>query len=279
MPKVVAVMRLMAYDWPMTSTGETARPSRGPAARLAVGLCAVALLLSTGACSKAGGSAMAERVAADSRPAAPAPVTAPVTAQPPAALPTDLPMPTPTTASPTGDVPLLVGGRVTAVRAGLSFEVPAGWQAFDPSRAMRAGAAALPQAAKDLAAQSGLTVDEYLQRVGSAMEVMVMGRLVRGAADNISVIPTPGRQLPTPDDLRAQLESVGARVVRVDRTTTPVGPAVVAESRLPVGTFVTNTRSVAVEHGGHVTYLTVTATTRASAESLLAQMLASLRPA
>jgi hypothetical protein len=275
MPKVVAVMRLMAYDWPMTSTGETARRSRGPAARLAVGLCALALLLSAGACSKAGGSAMAGRVAADSRPAAPAPVTA----QPPAGLPTDLPIPTPTTASPTGDVPLLVGGRVTAVRAGLSFEVPAGWQAFDPSRAMRAGAAALPQAAKDLAAQSGLTVDEYLQRVGSAMEVMVMGRLVRGAADNISVIPTPGRQLPTPEDLRAQLESVGARVVRVDRTTTPVGPAVVAESRLPVGTFVTNTRSVAVEHGGHVTYLTVTATTRASAESLLARMLASLRPA
>ena len=86
-------------------------------------------------------------------------------------------------------------------------------------------------------------------------------------------------QLLTPDELRSQLESVGARVVRVDRTTTPIGPAIVAESRLPMGSFVTHTRSVAVEHAGHVSFLTVTATTGAGADSLLREMLASLRPA
>ena len=186
-------------------------------------------------------------------------------------------MPTAPTTAATAGVPLLVGRRVTAVRAGLSFEVPPGWQAFDPSRAMRAGGAALPDQAKDLAARSGLSVDEYLQRVGSAMEVMVMGP--RGSADNISVIPTPVSQLLTPDELRAQLESVGASVVRVDRVTTPLGPAVVAESSLPMGSFVTHTRSVAVEHAGHVSFLTVTATTGAAADALLREMLASLRPA
>jgi hypothetical protein len=173
--------------------------------------------------------------------------------------------------------PLLVGRRVTAARAGLSFEVPAGWQALDPSAAMGAGAAALPDAAKELAASSGLSVDEYLQRIGTAIEVMVMGRPVRGSGDNISVIPTPLAHLPTADDLRSQLEAVGASVTRVDRTTTPIGPAIVVASRLPIGTFTTHTRSVAVRHDGHVTYLTVTATTRSGADSLLRYMLASLR--
>ncbi|WP_344254823.1 hypothetical protein [Terrabacter carboxydivorans] len=269
----------------MTSTGERTRHPRAAARRLAVGVCSVGLLLSIGACSKDGGSAMAARVAADAGPVTGVPAAAgPVPGSstgPATGVPTDLPAATttPSSAPATGDTPILVGRRVTAARAGLSFEVPAGWQAFDPSRVTRASAAALPQAAKDLAANSGLSVEEYLKQVGRAIEVMVMGPVTRGAADNISVIPTPASRLPTEDDLRAQLESVGAKVVRVDRTTTPLGPAIVAESRLPMATFVTHTRSVAVEHDGLVTFLTVTATTRASAESLLRQMLATLRPA
>jgi hypothetical protein len=267
----------MPYDLRMTSTGEPAGSSRGRPLRLAVGVCSVLLLLSTTACSKAGGSALAARVGEGSTPAPPASVAA--RTQPSTKPTTDLSAASPTTPpSPAATgVPLLVGRRVTAVRAGLSFEVPAGWQAFEPSRALRAGGAALPDQAKDLAARSGLSVEEYLQRVGSAMEVMVMGP--RGTADNISVIPTPVSQLLTPDELRAQLESVGANVVRVDRVTTPLGPAIVAESRLPMGSFVTHTRSLAVEHAGHVSFLTVTATTGASADSLLRELLASLRPA
>lgn len=268
----------MPYDLRMTSTGEPAGSSRGPALRLAVGVCSVLLLLSTTACSKAGGSALAARAGLAPSPPSPSRVissSGSVPVQPTGPPSADGMSTAPTTAATAG-IPLLVGHRVTAVRAGLSFEVPAGWQAFDPSRALRAGGAALPDQAKDLAARSGLSVDEYLQRVGSAMEVMVMGP--RGSADNISVIPTPVSQLLTPDELRSQLESVGASVVRVDRVTTPLGPAIVAESRLPMGSFVTHTRSVAVEHAGHVTFLTVTATTRASAEALLRQMLATLKP-
>lgn len=267
----------MPYDLRMTSTGEPAGSSRGRALRLAVGVCSVLLLLSTAACSKAGGSALAARAGTAPSPPSPSRVisSGPVSVQPTASPSADGTSTAPTTPATAG-VPLLVGRRVTAVQAGLSFEVPAGWQAFDPSRALRAGGAALPDQAKDLAARSGLSVDEYLQRVGSAMEVMVMGP--RGTADNISVIPTPVSQLLTPDELRAQLESVGANVVRVDRVTTPLGPAIVAESRLPMGSFVTHTRSLAVEHAGHVSFLTVTATTEASADSLLRGMLASLRP-
>lgn len=267
----------MPYDLRMTSTGEPAGSSRGRALRLAVGVCSVLLLLSTAACSKAGGSALAAPAGTAPSPPAPSRVisSGPVSVQPTASPSADGMSTAPTTPATAG-VPLLVGRRVTAVQAGLSFEVPAGWQAFDPSRALRAGGAALPDQAKDLAARSGLSVDEYLQRVGSAMEVMVMGP--RGTADNISVIPTPVSQLLSPDELRAQLESVGANVVRVDRVTTPLGPAIVAESRLPMGSFVTHTRSLAVEHAGHVSFLTVTATTEASADSLLREMLASLRP-
>jgi hypothetical protein len=269
----------MPYDLRMTSTGEPAGSSRGPALRLAVGVCSVLLLLSTTACSKAGGSAMAARVGLSPSPVSPARAissSGPASVPPRTSPSADGTSTAPTTAGTAG-VPLVVGRRVTAVRAGLSFEVPPGWQAFDPSRALRAGGAALPDQAKDLAARSGLSVDEYLQRVGTAMEVMVMGP--RGTADNISVIPTPVPQLPTPDELRVQLESVGANVVRVDRVTTPLGPAIVADSRLPMGSFATHTRSVAVEHAGHVSFLTVTATTGAAADSLLREMLASLRPA
>ena len=122
---------------------------------------------------------MAARAGEGSTPKPPA--SAPAKAQPSTKPTADLSAASPTTPpSPAATgVPLLVGRRVTAVRAGLSFEVPAGWQAFDPSRALRAGGAALPDQAKDLAARSGLSVDEYLQRVGSAMEVMVMAPRVR----------------------------------------------------------------------------------------------------
>ncbi|WP_147066103.1 hypothetical protein [Terrabacter aerolatus] len=267
----------------MTSTGDRARHAHGRTWRLAAGVCTAGLLLTVGACSKDGGSAMAARATADAGVGQAAASTRPTT-EPSTGVSTALPPdPSPATSTPSsptsGDVPLLVGRRVTAVRAGLSFEVPAGWQAFDPSRVTKASAAALPQAAKDLARNSGLTVEEYLKQVGKAIEVMVMGPVRVGSADNISVIPTPTDELPTETNLRAQLESVGAKVVRVTRTATPIGPAVVAESRLPMATFVTHTRSVAVEHGGIVTYLTVTATTRAGAESLLRQILTSLKPA
>jgi hypothetical protein len=265
----------MPYDWPMVATGESVRRVRGRLARVAVVVVSAAMVCAGAGCSKAGGSALAARAGEP-----PVPTSTGSSAGSSAGSSTASSEPTTPAARtvPTSsEAPLLVGRRVTAARAGLSFEVPAGWQALDPSAAMSAGAAALPDAAKELAASSGLSVDEYLQRIGTAIEVMVMGRPVRGSADNISVIPTPLTQLPTADDLRSQLEAVGASVTRVDRTTTPIGPAIVVASRLPIGTFTTHTRSVAVRHGGHVTYLTVTATTRSRADSLLRDMLTSLR--
>lgn len=260
----------MPYDWPMVATGESVRRVRGGLARVAVVVVSAAMVCAGAGCSKAGGSALAARAGEPSVPTSTASAVSSMASSEPTT-------PAARTVPTSSAAPLLVGRRVTAARAGLSFEVPAGWQALDPSAAMGAGAAALPDAAKELAASSGLSVDEYLQRIGTAIEVMVMGRPVRGSADNISVIPTPLAQLPTADDLRSQLEAVEASVTRVDRTTTPIGTAIVVASRLPMGTFTTHTRSVAVRHDGHVTYLTVTATTRSGADSLLRDMLASLR--
>lgn len=271
----------------MVSTGErvsarrAGRPAggggsgRGRGSR-SVSVLGVVLALCVSGCAKDGGSAFTSpRAASASVPSAAAlssaapsdPATAPATGATPATA----------TSDPAG--PVIVGGRVTARRAGLSFEVPDGWQAIDPSTATRAGASVLPDSFRTLAEQSGMTADEFMLRVGTAMDVMVMGRPRHGFADNVSVIPTPGTRLPSAADLRSQLELAGASVDRVDRTTTAVGEALVARSRVPLATMIVASRSLAVELDGQVTFITVSASDWDTADAIADGILRTLRRA
>ncbi|WP_020143248.1 hypothetical protein [Terracoccus sp. 273MFTsu3.1] len=170
------------------------------------------LALSVSGCAKDGGSAFTVPRAGSQPGPSTAEVTSPARTDPTATSPsTATSAATVATATPNPAAPVVVAGRVTARRAGLSFEVPDGWQAVDPSAATRAGASVLPDSFRTLAEQSGMTADEFMRRIGTAMDVMVMGRPRRGFADNVSVIPTPGTRLPSPADLRSQLELAGLR--------------------------------------------------------------------
>ncbi|KRC91977.1 hypothetical protein ASE25_00900 [Terrabacter sp. Root85] len=240
----------------------------------------VVLALSVSGCAKDGGSAFTLPQAGS--PAGPS--TGDLTSR----APTDPGPTTPSPATPAATVatatsdpaaPVVVAGRVMARRAGLSFEVPDGWQAIDPSSATRAGASVLPDSFRTLAEQSGMTADEFMRRVGTAIDVMVMGRPRHGFADNVSVIPTPGTRLPSAADLRSQLELAGASVDRVDRTTTAVGEALVAKSRVPLATMIVASRSLAVQLDGHVTYITVSASDWDAADAIADGILRTLRRA
>ena len=171
---------------------------------------------------------------------------------------------------------VLVGRTVMARRAGLSFEAPDRWQAMDPSMMMSAGAEAVPEFLEKLAESSGVTVQELARQLGKAVEVFVMGPPAGGFAANITVVPSPLLQLPEPQQLRAEMEAAGATSVRTQERDTPLGPARVVSATLRVGSLAVASRSVVLEHDGHVTTITVSTTDPARSDALLDDVIASL---
>jgi hypothetical protein len=179
--------------------------------------------------------------------------------------------------SPTATSEKVLEGRtVMARRAGLSFEAPAGWQALDPGMMVSAGADAVPEFFDKLAESSGVTVQELARRLGKAVEVFVMGPPSGGFAANISVVPSPLVQLPEPGQLRAEMEAAGATSVRTQERNTPLGPARLVSATLRVGSLTVASRSVVLEHDGHVTMITVSTTDPARSDALLDDVIASL---
>jgi hypothetical protein len=180
------------------------------------------------------------------------------------------------TPSPTTNEKVLVGRTVMARRAGLSFEAPDGWQAMDPSMMLSAGADAVPEFFEKLAESSGVTVQELARQLAKAVEVFVMGPPAGGFAANITVVPSPLVQLPEPQQLRAEMEAAGATSVRTQERDTPLGPARVVSATLRVGSLAVASRSVVLEHDGHVTTITVSTTDPARSDALLDDVIASL---
>jgi hypothetical protein len=180
------------------------------------------------------------------------------------------------TPSPTTNEKVLVGRTVMARRAGLSFEAPDGWQAMDPSMMLSAGADAVPEFLEKLAESSGVTVQELARQLAKAVEVFVMGPPAGGFAANITVVPSPLVQLPEPQQLRAEMEAAGATSVRTQERDTPFGPARVVSATLRVGSLAVASRSVVLEHDGHVTTITVSTTDPARSDALLDDVIASL---
>lgn len=180
-------------------------------------------------------------------------------------------------ASPTTTSEKVLEGRtVMARRAGLSFEAPEGWQAMDPRTMVSAGAEAVPEPFEKLAEASGVTVEELAAQLGKAVEVFVMGPSSRGFAANITVVPSPLVQLPEPEQLRAEIEATGATTIQIRGRDTPVGPARVVSATLRVGSLAVASRSVVVEHDGHVTTITVSTTDPARSDALVDDVIASL---
>ena len=240
----------------MTSTGVTSS-WRALARRIGPFAAATLLVVPAAACSKTGAPT------AHTPTRATASSTAPSTSG-------DGSTPSPS-ASTEGKV--LENGRVMARRAGVSFAVPAGWQAVDPSRATKAGADAVPEYFASLAKQSGQSVEEFAATLAKTLELMVIGRPANGFAPNISVIPSALLYLPEDASLRSEMESVGATVSRIDHRTTTIGPAVVVRSTLPVGKIDVASRSVLIEHEGHVAIITVSAIEPAEADRIVESIL------
>lgn len=174
------------------------------------------------------------------------------------------------------DERVLEDGIVMARRSGLSFQAPEGWQAVDPGMAMSAGADAVPEFFEKLAESSGVSAAELAEQIGAAAEVFVMGPPSRGFAANITVVPSALLYLPEPDQLRAEMETVGATGVRVADRDTPIGPARVVSATLKVGPLTVASRPIVVEHDGHVTTITVSTNDPARSDALVADVIASL---
>ncbi|MEW1955739.1 hypothetical protein [Terrabacter sp. NPDC080008] len=269
----------------MVSTGENdgiaarvraGRRCRGGARWAAV--LVAALVLPLAGCAKEGrvDTAAPWGAAATSGPVLPPART--VTVMAPAVVSPTMQPTTPSPGASGAGRPVMVGHRVSARRAGVSFDVPDGWRAIDPALATSGGAPALPDSFRALAQQSGQTPEEFLKRIGTLMEVLVMAPPRHGFADNVSVIPTPVG-LPSAQELRDQLATAGAAVVSVQRLATPVGDALVAKSRLTIGTKVVSSRSIALEVSGRLTYITVSASDWSSADTIADGILRSLRRA
>lgn len=180
-------------------------------------------------------------------------------------------------ATPTStDEKVLENGIVRARRAGLSFAAPAGWQAVDPTMLMSVGADAVPDFFARLAKTSGVTVKQLADQIGRAADVVVLGPPARGFAPNISVVPSVLLYLPSADELRREMTSVGATGVLVRDRDTPIGRARVVSATLRVGTATVASRSIIVEHGGHVSTITVSSTGPARSDALVDDVIASL---
>jgi hypothetical protein len=252
----IAATFLLPYECRVDNTGEKyARAGWRAAVPLAVVLALVAPTVA--ACEK---GPVASAVASSGAPAATSPSAS--TTQ----------SPSPTTTSDK----VLEGRTVMARRAGLSFEAPDGWQAVDPAMMMSAGAEAVPEFFEQLAKASGVSVEKLAEQLGKAADVLVMARPSRGFAANITVVRSPLLQLPEPEQLRAELEAVGATSIRVQDRDTPVGPARVVTATLRVGSMNVASRPIVVEHGGHVTTITVSTTDPARSDALVNEVIASL---
>lgn len=113
-------------------------------------------------------------------------------------------------------------GTVTATKSGVTFDLPDGWQTFDPSKLAQSSEDA-PQALKDMAESSGTSVDQLLQGMAQSVDLMAVGESEAGFAENINVIPNP--QTMSEAQLKSSYEQQGGTVSETAEIDTALGAA------------------------------------------------------
>lgn len=113
-------------------------------------------------------------------------------------------------------------GTVTAKKSGVSFELPQGWETFDPNELLKDTSNA-PKGLEDMAKAQGVTVDQLLQNLAQSIDLMAMGESKNGFTDNVNVIPSP--QPVSASELKASYEQQGGTVTGTDEVKTSAGAA------------------------------------------------------
>lgn len=123
-------------------------------------------------------------------------------------------------------------GSVTATKSGLTFDVPDGWETIDPS-ALADKPEDAPESIKTMAEDAGMPVDQFLQNLSTAIDVLVMGEAEDGYAQNINVVAGPAAVDTT--QLKANLEQQNATITGTEEIKTEAGTTPMATYTMPVG--------------------------------------------
>ena len=174
-----------------------------------------------------------------------------------------------------GGTGTLEGNVATA--AGVSFEIPEGWEAVDPSD-LAAGAEGTSELA-DVADRLGLE-PEALQQQMAGVDLIVFSDDVDNPAfrDNVNVT-SPGGSVPSEDELAAQFESFNATIGEVTSSDTGVGEAITLTYTFPIQSLTVQGTAIVVEIDGEAVVITVSAAQASKAEEVSDDILDSLTEA
>ncbi|MBM6401239.1 hypothetical protein [Phycicoccus sonneratiae] len=155
---------------------------------------------------------------------------------------------------------------VRAERSGLRFAVPEAWEVADVATVLEAGVD------EDLAAMAErMNVPaSQLRAAARTIDVSAFGPSVDGFAPNVNVQGLPVEEVPSAAQLRLVTSMIGGTVESVDDVPTPVGPGRVSRYRAEIGGRSVVGRQLGIEGPSGVVLVTVTATTAAGADDVLA---------
>lgn len=138
---------------------------------------------------------------------------------------------------------------------GVAFEVPIGFTSFDPEKVMSAGEDSAQF--QEVVDQLGVSKEQFRQ-LYSKMALMVLSPVsaASGFANNINVTALDG-VMPSEDQLRDQLETIGLTVDDVDTTDTDTGDALVSRYHGDIGAADVKGANVLVALAGKVVTITV----------------------
>lgn len=163
---------------------------------------------------------------------------------------------------------------VSSARAGLSFAVPAGYDAQDPAVLAQLDESQLPPEMTDLAATQGMTAKEMLTRTAKQSDLLIVGPLANGVTTNLNVIASVGA-MPTADQLSAELQAANIQAT-ITTESSPVGEVLFATYQLTINGAAAEARQFVVNASPNVAVISIIAGDPATADELATLVLASL---
>lgn len=166
-------------------------------------------------------------------------------------------------------------GDVTSAQAGVSFDVPDGWQQIDAEE-IAANPDQAPPELEAAAEAQGVSVEQFLQQITQQTDLVVLGETEDGFTPNINVIASP--QVPTDAQIESQLSSSGT-VEGTEDLETPIGTGTDTTYVLPMGGVEVQGRMLVVPTDSGAAIITVSAGDAETADSVVGTVAESLSAA
>ncbi len=163
---------------------------------------------------------------------------------------------------------------VSSARAGLSFAVPAGYNAQDPAVLAQLDESQLPPEMTALAATQGMTAKEMLAKTAKQSDLLIVGPLANGVTTNLNVIASVGI-MPTADQLTAELQAANIQPT-ITTEASAVGDVLFATYQLTINGAAAEARQFVVNTAPNVAVISIIAGDAATADELATLVLASL---